>query len=386
MTNPTDTDEEVTATLEAPTADEEEAMRALLRRLGVDISQPPEIVSVRVERIDVPGEDQAEVQRRAKELAPSIARYGLLSEPWVIAIGEGASPWSYRAIDGRSRVIAHRLLALELVPVKVYKPSTSAGYQAILTLTANLRRSPSWVRELQQLDQLREALREQGQGATDREIAQLLCIPIGTVRRYLRFLELPASLLRQVYRGRLSEALAYRVLACSAPQRTHLAEIAVLRDITEEDIRDALYAGRAATLSAPLFAPEPPLPTTPRAEMPPRTRANGIAHSWDTWEVPSASKNADLGPGAVAIGRGTVSQWSAPDGLVEGAQLILTPQAAVELLPMGADAAAMKLEHGIEAMAEVLGQRADATSHRLGELIGMLTHELAEWKRREGLR
>ena len=160
-------------------------------------------------------------------LVKSIRQVGVLL-PIVVMPADGGK---YRVIDGRRRVAAARKAGLMEVPAVVAEDADPT----VASLHANLHRSSNLVHEARAV---RELLKR---GLGEREMAEVLAIPVGRVKALVRWAALPDEVLEALAEGRISRGAARMLLGENKDWLQKIA-LGLLREkekVTVRDLREA---------------------------------------------------------------------------------------------------------------------------------------------------
>ena len=234
------TEDEISAT--------DEALRHLMRRLGIEAPLSYHTRLLPLERLIIPGEKL--VKGSAGQFQTNITLVGVLHAPLVVLEeGEGIDDprATFRVIAGRRRVAGACRAGLTWIECRVYD-ALSPQMRALIILSENMHRSPAWVEELKALVEL---IGERV-GMTDVEIAKAIGVPVSRVREQLKLAQLPLPVLSQIFAGKMSLTTARQITRLSKSQQAFLASLAeVGQDITPELVEQTLR-GQISKGLAPL--------------------------------------------------------------------------------------------------------------------------------------
>lgn len=177
-------------------------------------------------------------------LIESIRALGVLQP--VVLIEPRSDSAHYEIADGRRRVLAAFACGLDFIPAVLYPSSTPRHVAAAMTITANTQRSASPVSEY-------EAIRTMiAHGASTRDIATQLRIPLRTVERRMRLAALSDDLRYALSEGLISLSAAEACVSLTrADQERVMAWIEEGRRVTPRMIREAFLREESGQVSIP---------------------------------------------------------------------------------------------------------------------------------------
>jgi ParB/RepB/Spo0J family partition protein len=210
----------------------------LLRRLGLEIIPSHETMHLPLDRLIVPGAEQA--ARGASRLVKSIKHVGILQPPSVMLLQGSdihANDATFHVIAGRRRTLAARLAGLAIIKCEVYAAST-AQMASLLTLIENEQRSSAWVKEVEAL----RHLIDEKVGLTLDDLAAF-GFDRASLRERLKIAQLPAPLVERVLAGSITHETARKLIRLAKAQQERIAALATAgEDITIEAVKHALRA------------------------------------------------------------------------------------------------------------------------------------------------
>jgi ParB/RepB/Spo0J family partition protein len=216
---------------------QDEALLALMKRLGIESPVSYQTRYLPIERLIIPGEKL--IKTSAGQFQTNIQLVGLLHAPLVVLEeGQGIDDpeATYRVVAGRRRVAGACKAGLTYIECRVYD-SLSPQMRALIVLSENMHRSPAWVEELKALVELVD----EGVGMTDTELAKSLGVPVTRVREQLKLAHLPPPLLSQIFAGNMSQGTAKQLVRLSKSQQAFLAELSEMgEEITTEVVEQIL--------------------------------------------------------------------------------------------------------------------------------------------------
>lgn len=171
------------------------------------------------------------IDARPVEVTPEeveIARRVGIVEP---LIGIVQPDQRIRLVAGRRRLAAARAANLSSVPMAIYGHGTSTQLAASLALIENNHRRG--VNAVTDLAAIQALVRH---GATYRQIAEELQIPLETILRRVALASLRPELLSALEAGRLTEPLARHIASLPAQRQVELHEILSQRTLTAQDL------------------------------------------------------------------------------------------------------------------------------------------------------
>ena len=216
---------------------QDEALLALMKRLGIESPLSYETRHLPIGRLIVPGEKL--IKTSASQFQTNIQLVGLLHAPLVVLEqGQGIDDpeATFRVVAGRRRVAGACRAGLTYIECHVYD-ALSPQMRALIVLSENMHRSPAWVEELKALVELVD----EGVGMTDTELAKSLGVPVTRVREQLKLAHLPPPLLSQIFAGKMNLGTAKQLVRLSKTQQAFLASLAEMgEDITAELVEQIL--------------------------------------------------------------------------------------------------------------------------------------------------
>ncbi len=216
---------------------QDEALLALMKRLGIESPLSYQTRHLPIERLIIPGEKL--MKSSAGQFQTNIQLVGLLHAPLVVLEhGQGIDDpeATFRVVAGRRRVAGAYRAGLTYIECRVYD-ALSPQMRALIMLSENMHRSPAWVEELKALVELVD----EGVGMTDTELAKSLGVPVTRVREQLKLAHLPSPLLSQIFAGKMNLGTAKQLVRLSKTQQAFLASLAeVGEEITTELVEQIL--------------------------------------------------------------------------------------------------------------------------------------------------
>lgn len=174
----------------------------------------------------------------AKAFTDNMSLVGVLHTPAVYPLpGDGDGLQQYAVAAGRRRVMAARAAGKTEIECRVYDEPLTPAQVALIRLSENLHRSPSWVEEVRALAELIGA-----QAAlTEAEVAKVLGVQQQTVRERIKLARLPKPFQDEIYAERLSESAARQITRLSpARQRLLLDALERGEPLTPDVVKHAL--------------------------------------------------------------------------------------------------------------------------------------------------
>ena len=216
---------------------QDEALLALMKRLGIESPLRYETRHLPIDRLIVPGEKL--MKASAGQFQTNIQLVGLLHAPLVVLEqGQGIDDpeATFRVVAGRRRVAGACRAGLTYIECRVYD-ALSPQMRALIVLSENMHRSPAWVEEVKALVELVDG----GVGMTDTELAKSLGVPMTRVREQLKLAHLPPPLLSQILAGKMNLGTAKQLVRLSKTQQAFLASLTEMgEDITAELVEQIL--------------------------------------------------------------------------------------------------------------------------------------------------
>jgi ParB-like chromosome segregation protein Spo0J len=216
---------------------QDEALLALMKRLGIESPLSYQTRYLPIDRLIVPGEKL--MKSSAGQFQTNIQLVGLLHAPLVVLEeGQGIDDpeATFRVVAGRRRVAGACKAGLAYIECRVYG-ALSPQMRALIVLSENMHRSPAWVEELKALVELVD----EGVGMTDSELAKSLGVPVTRVREQLKLAHLPPPLLSQIFAGNMSQGTAKQLVRLSKSQQAFLVSLAEMgKEITAEVVEQIL--------------------------------------------------------------------------------------------------------------------------------------------------
>jgi ParB/RepB/Spo0J family partition protein len=210
----------------------------LLRRLGIDTLPSHETMYLPLDRLIVPGAEQA--ARAAARLVKSITQVGILQPPSVMLLQGSdirADDARFEVVAGRRRTLAARLAGLDVIKCEVYAASTSQ-MASLLMLIENEQRSSAWVKEVEALHKLID----EHVGLTLDDLTAF-GFDRASLRERLKVAHLPTPLVQQVLAGHLNHETARKLIRLTKPQQERIAALAATgEEITVAVVKHALRA------------------------------------------------------------------------------------------------------------------------------------------------
>jgi ParB/RepB/Spo0J family partition protein len=239
-TSPDGTEREISA--------QDEALLALMKRLGIESPLSYQTRHLPIERLLIPGEKL--IKTSAGQFQTNIQLVGLLHAPLVVLEeGQGIDDpeATFRVVAGRRRVAGACKAGLTYIECRVYD-ALSPQMRALIVLSENMHRSPAWIEELKALVELVD----EGVGMTDTELAKSLGVSVSKVREQLKLAHLPPPLLSQIFAGNMSQGTAKQLVRLSKTQHAFLAELAGMGEEITAEVVEQILRRQISTGLAPL--------------------------------------------------------------------------------------------------------------------------------------
>ncbi len=227
---------------------QDEALLALMKRLGIESPLSYETRRLPIDRLIVPGEKL--MKASAGQFQTNIQLVGLLHAPLVVLEqGQGIDDpeATFRVVAGRRRVAGACRAGLTYIECRVYD-ALSPQMRALIVLSENMHRSPAWIEELKALVELVD----EGVGMTDTELAKSLGVPVTRVREQLKLAHLPPPLLSQIFAGKMNQGTAKQLVRLSKTQQTFLASLAEMGEEINAELVEQILRRQINTGLAPL--------------------------------------------------------------------------------------------------------------------------------------
>jgi ParB-like chromosome segregation protein Spo0J len=227
---------------------QDQALLALMKRLGIESPLSYETRYLPIERLIVPGEKF--IKSSAGQFQTNIQLVGLLHAPLVVLEeGQGIDDpeATFRVVAGRRRVAGACKAGLTYIECRVYD-ALSPKMRALIGLSENMHRSPAWIEELKALVELVD----EGVGMTDTELSKSLGVPVTRVREQLKLAQLAPPLLSQIFAGNMSQGTAKQLVRLSKTQQAFLAELAEMGEEITAELVEQILRRQISTGLAPL--------------------------------------------------------------------------------------------------------------------------------------
>src|SRR6266849_646834 len=227
---------------------QDEALLALMKRLGIESPLSYQTRHLPIDRLIVPGEKL--IKASAGQFQTNIQLVGLLHAPLVVLEqGQGVDDpeATFRVVAGRRRVAGACRAGLTYIECRVYD-ALSPQMRALIVLSENMHRSPAWIEELKALVELVDG----GVGMTDTELAKSLGVPVTRVREQLKLAHLPQPLLSQIFAGKMNLGTAKRLVRLSKTQQAFLASLAEMGEEITTELVEHILRRQISTGLAPL--------------------------------------------------------------------------------------------------------------------------------------
>jgi ParB-like chromosome segregation protein Spo0J len=227
---------------------QDEALLALMKRLGIESPLRYETRHLPIDRLIVPGEKL--MKASAGQFQTNIQLVGLLHAPLVVLEqGQGIDDpeATFRVVAGRRRVTGACRAGMTYIECRVYD-ALSPQMRALIVLSENMHRSPAWVEEVKALVELID----EGVGMTDTELAKSLGVPVTRVREQLKLAHLPPPLLSQIFAGKMNLGTAKQLVRLSKTQQAFLASLAEMGEEITTELVEQILRGQISTGLAPL--------------------------------------------------------------------------------------------------------------------------------------
>src|SRR6266487_3430806 len=227
---------------------QDEALLALMKRLGIESPLRYETRHLPIDRLIVPGEKL--MKASAGQFQTNIQLVGLLHAPLVVLEdGQGIDDpeATFRVVAGRRRVAGACRAGLTYIECRVYD-ALSPQMRALIMLSENMHRSPAWVEELKALVELVD----EGVGMTDTELAKSLGVPVTRVREQLKLAHLPSPLLSQIFARKMNLGTAKQLVRLSKTQQAFLASLAEVGEEITTELVEQILRRQISTGLAPL--------------------------------------------------------------------------------------------------------------------------------------
>jgi len=182
-----------------------------------------------------------------RALEESIKTWGILEPVLLLNPGPESSTGvtnSYVVIDGRRRIRAARALGLDTVPARVCEGGDLTDAQELMMgLVVNVRRKSNPVSELRAIDTLLN------KGAEVTQIARALSVPVATIKRRMRLLDLAPALREGFESGTIAVGVA-EAAAKHSPQVQERMERTYTETghLSAHDVREAKTVGSQPAL------------------------------------------------------------------------------------------------------------------------------------------
>src|SRR5260370_22001959 len=157
---------------------QDEALLALMKRLGIESPITYETRHLPIDRLIIPGDKL--MKTSAGQFQTNIQLVGLLHAPLVVLEqGQGIDDpeATFRVVAGRRRVAGACRAGLTYIECRVYD-ALSPQMRALIVLSENMHRSPAWVEELKALVELVD----EGIAITDTDLPNTLAVPVTKAR------------------------------------------------------------------------------------------------------------------------------------------------------------------------------------------------------------
>ena len=225
-----------------------EALLALMKRLGIESPLSYETRHLPIDRLIIPGEKL--MKSSAGQFQTNIQLVGLLHAPLVVLEqGQGIDDpeATFRVVAGRRRVAGACRAGLTYIECRVYD-ALSPQMRALIVLSENMHRSPAWVEELKAMVELVD----EGVGMTDTELVKSLGVPITRVREQLKLAHLPPLLLSQIFAGKMNLGTAKQLVRLSKTQQAFLISLAEMGEEITAELVEQILRRQISTGLAPL--------------------------------------------------------------------------------------------------------------------------------------
>lgn len=174
-------------------------------------------------------------------LVESMRSIGML-QPVAVVQGTGEN---YGIAAGRRRVRAARDIGMNPIPALVFPTGTPRHVAAAIALTENNQRRPNPLTDFVAIEAMMRT------GVSEREIADQLHLPIGTIRARMRLGGLLAPMRRALETGRISTAVAEQIARLPPTRQEALEETLEANDrLTASDVRGVREARAAEQIDA----------------------------------------------------------------------------------------------------------------------------------------
>jgi ParB/RepB/Spo0J family partition protein len=227
---------------------QDEALLALMKRLGIESPLSYQTRHLPIERLIIPGEKL--MKNSAGQFQTNIQLVGLLHAPLVVLEeGQGIDDpeATFRVVAGRRRVAGACKAGMTYIECRVYD-ALSPQMRALIVLSENMHRSPAWVEEVKALVELVD----EGVGMTDTELAKSLGVPVSRVREQLKLAHLPSPLLSQIFAGKMNLGTAKQLVRLSKTQQAFLASLAEMGEEITAELVEQILRRQISTGLAPL--------------------------------------------------------------------------------------------------------------------------------------
>src|SRR6266566_3892249 len=234
--------------IEREVSAQDEALLALMKRLGIESPLTYETRYLPIDRLIIPGEKL--MKSSAGQFQTNIQLVGLLHAPLVVLEqGQGIDDPEaiFRVVAGRRRVAGACRAGLTYIECRVYD-ALSPQMRALIVLSENMHRSPAWIEELKALVELVD----EGVGMTDTELAKSLGVPVTRVREQLKLAHLPPPLLSQIFAGKMNLGTAKQLVRLSKTQQAFLASLAEMGEEITTELVEQILRRQISTGLAPL--------------------------------------------------------------------------------------------------------------------------------------
>jgi ParB/RepB/Spo0J family partition protein len=227
---------------------QDEALLALMKRLGIESPLSYQTRHLPIDRLIVPGEKL--MKASAGQFQTNIQLVGLLHAPLVVledGLGIDDPEATFRVVAGRRRVAGACRAGMIYIECRVYD-ALSPQMRALIVLSENMHRSPAWIEELKALVELVD----EGVGMTDTELAKSLGVPVTRVREQLKLAHLPSPLLSQIFAGKMSLGTAKQLVRLSKTQQAFLASLVEIGEEITAELVEQILRRQISTGLAPL--------------------------------------------------------------------------------------------------------------------------------------
>lgn len=183
-----------------------------------------------------------------KHLIESITNLGVLA-PIIISVDDisrDLSIYEEGAVlrAGRRRLLVSQQLGLPAIPVLYVKASEFASLR--ISVDENQARSENPLSDVEAIVRLLEQASEEEKEISPKQIAGMLGMPVGTVQRRMKLLNLSAPIYEQISSGKISLHVAEKLASMDTSKRKKAEKVInETGKFTSEDLRELKRAAKA---------------------------------------------------------------------------------------------------------------------------------------------